>query len=74
MSKMLTSLLSGFRAIGQGLDMVCSSMFPPMPSKPPFDTIFFRSDKDALGYDWRCLCDDMQVACRDMKKEAKDVH
>ena len=74
MSKMVTNLLLGIHAVGRGLDMVYASMLPPIPSKPPFDTIFFRSDTEALGYDWRCICGDMQWVCQEMKRSAKDVH
>jgi hypothetical protein len=71
---MLADLFLGLHAIGRGLDMVCTSMFPSASPTPPFDTIFFRSDRDALEYDWRCICGDMQAASREMKIGADHVH
>jgi len=74
MSKIFINLLSGLRAVGRGMDMACSSMLPMMPAKPPYDMIFFRSDAEALYYDWQRICSDMQQVCWDMKRRTRDVH
>ena len=74
MSSVLAKLSVGFLVVGNGLDMVLSSMFPPGYRTPdPGKRLFFRSDKDALRHDWQCICGDMQTVCQDLKEGANHV-
>ena len=74
MSSILAKLSVGVLAVGNGLDMVLSSMFP-LGYRTPFHgkNLFFRSDKDALRYDWQCICGDMQAVCQDLREGANHV-
>jgi hypothetical protein len=75
MGKTLPFLLSGLNAVGHGLGAVCSAMpLTAFYNPPPDDTIFFRSDREALSYDWQCLCGDMQAVCKDMRQTVENVH
>ena len=68
MSSMFRKLSVDFAAVGSGLDMVLSSMFPFWHrSLPEGKMLFFRSDTDALRHDWQCICGDMQAVCQDLK-------
>jgi hypothetical protein len=70
----LAKLSVGFLAVGTGLDMVMSSMFP-MGRRGTIneENLFFRSDRDALCHDWKCICGDMQAVCQDLKDGASHV-
>lgn len=83
MSKTLAKLSDGFFAIGEGLDAVFSAILPfhagverPLAQKG----LFFRSDEEAIAYDWQCICGDMKKVCGEMRiafdkrKIEQDVH
>jgi hypothetical protein len=74
MSSMLAKLSVSFLAVGSGIDMVLSSMFPlGYRAYPNGKKLFFRSDQDALRHDWQCICGDMQAVCQDLKDGANHV-
>ena len=68
MSSMLAKLSVGFFVVGRGLDSVLSSMVPIDRRRLSTKGLFFRSDKEALQHDWKCICGDMQTICRDLKR------
>ena len=76
MLMVLSKLSVGLFTVGRELDFVLAHMFPFGPQKPSrMDDLFFHSDKEALCHDWKCICDDMQLVCRELKKGAENyVH